>query len=50
LALEADMDVFIEVFELLVIVPIFKATRPIVNIGDEDLLVEKQPKRILDYE
>jgi hypothetical protein len=43
------MDVFIEVFEPLVTVPILKATHPIVNIGDEDSPIGKQPKRILDY-
>ncbi len=50
LTLELDMDVFIKVFEPLVIIPLLKATRPIVNIGDEDSPVEKQPKRILEYE
>jgi hypothetical protein len=48
LALELDMDVFTEVLEPLVDVPIHEATRLIVNIDDEDLLVERQPKRILD--
>ncbi len=41
------MDVFTKVFEPLVVVPIHEATCPIINIDDEDLLVEKQPKRIL---
>jgi hypothetical protein len=47
LALEPNMDVFTKVFEPLVVVPIHEATCPIINIDDEDLLVEKQPKRIL---
>jgi hypothetical protein len=44
------MDVFIEVLEPLVIVPIPKATRLIVNIDDEDSPMARQPGRILDCE
>jgi hypothetical protein len=41
LALELDMDVFIDVLEPLVVVPIPKATCPLVNIDDEDSPMEK---------
>jgi hypothetical protein len=50
LALELDMDVFIEVLEPLLVLPILEATRLVVNIDDEDLLVERWPKRISNYE
>jgi hypothetical protein len=43
------VDIFTEVFEALVVVPIHEDTHPIVNIDDEDSLVERQPRKILDY-
>jgi hypothetical protein len=46
LALELDMDVFIEVLEPLLVIPI----PDVVNIDDEDLLLERWPKRISNYE
>jgi hypothetical protein len=50
LAVELDMNVFTKVLEPLVNVPIPKVTRLIVNIDDEDLLVERPPKRISNCE
>jgi len=50
LVLELDMDVFIKVLEPLLVIPIPEATRLVVNIDDEDLLVERWPKRISNYE
>jgi len=50
LALELDMDVFTEVLEPLVTIPILEATHLVVNINDENSLVERRPKRILDCE
>jgi predicted GNAT family N-acyltransferase len=50
LVLELDVDIFTKVLELLVIVPIPEATCPVVNIDDEDLLMERQPRKILDWE
>ncbi len=41
LALEPNMDVFTEVLEPLVVVPILKVTCPVVNIDDEDSPMEK---------
>jgi hypothetical protein len=34
----------------MVIIPIPKATHPVVNMDDENSLVETRPRRILDYE
>jgi len=39
--MELDMDVFTKVLEPLVVVLILEATRPIVNIDDEGLIVER---------
>jgi hypothetical protein len=50
LALGLDMDVFTKVLEPLVVVPIPKATCLVVNIDDEDSPMERQLRRILDYE
>jgi hypothetical protein len=44
------MDIFTEVLEPLVTISILEATRPFVNINDENSLVERRPKRILDCE
>jgi hypothetical protein len=44
------MDVFTEVLEPLVTIPILEATHLVVNINDENSLVERRPKRILDCE
>jgi hypothetical protein len=48
--MEPDMDIFTKVFDPLVVVRILEVTCPVVNIDDEDSTVERQPKRILDYE
>jgi hypothetical protein len=51
LVIKSDMDVFTKVLEpQLVIVPIPKVTRLIVNTDNEYSIVERQPKRILDCE
>ncbi len=50
LTLESDVDVFTKVLEPLVVVPIPKATCLVVNIDDEDSPMERQLRRILDYE
>jgi hypothetical protein len=50
LALEPNMDVFTKVLEPLVVVHIPKATCPVVSIDDEDSLMERRPRRILDCE
>jgi hypothetical protein len=44
------MDIFTEVLEPLVVVPIPKATCLVVNIDDEDSPMERQPRKILDCE
>jgi len=48
LASELDMDIFTKVLEPLVVVPIPKATCLVVNIDNEDLPMERQPRKILD--
>jgi hypothetical protein len=50
LALEPDMDIFTKALKTLVAIPIPETTHPVVNIDDEDSLMERQPKRILDCE
>jgi hypothetical protein len=50
LALEPNMNVFTKVLEPLVIVSNPKATHLVVNIDDENSLMERWPKRILDCE
>jgi hypothetical protein len=44
------MDVFTEVLGPLVIIPILEVTCLVDNINDENSLVERWPRRILDYE
>ncbi len=50
LVLESNMDVFTEVLGPLVIIPILEVTCLVDNINDENSLVERWPRRILDYE
>jgi hypothetical protein len=44
------MDVFTKVLEPLVVVFILETTHPIANIDDENSQMERQYKKVLDYE